>query len=203
MNACGKELLVAHDPGHGAGPRPTGTCHGDLIERDWVLRMAEDLEAAVPWARHRLLRTIDVGPTYSDRAVDAEACGASLVLSHHVNAHVDTSLDGLMCFVAPDDQIGLEVGNAIMRAAPAELRRKKARSTLSRSGNWTRDAWSVLERYRARGIPVVLIEWGFATSPNDYGVLMSPASRPALCAAGAAGIARAFELIQHPVGSVA
>lgn len=187
-------MLIAHDPGHGCPPRPTGTSHGGLVERDWVLSMARDLAAAVPWCKHLLLRSGPSGPTYPERAARAESAGADLVLCHHVNAAADPSLDGLMCFVPPGSHIAREVGEAIMRAAPAELRRTKPKPIPSGPGDWTADAWAVMLHYHQRGLPVVLIEWGFATSPVDLAVLMAPSSRPALCAAGAAGIARAVDL---------
>lgn len=190
-------ILVAHDPGHGAGASPTGCVHGGLIERDWVLQLAQDLVAATPWARHMLLRTGPVGMIYADRAAEAEQLEAQLVISHHVNAHADPQVDGLMTFHVPGDHLAREVGEAVMRAAPYELLRAKPRSTPSSPGDWTRDAYGVLAHYRSRGLSVVLVEWGFATSARDRAVLMSPASRPALCAAGAAGIARAMELT-HP-----
>lgn len=190
-------MIIVHDPGHGAEGRPRGTEHGDLVERDWVLQMAQDLRASIPWCTHHLLRTGENGPGYDARASEAEKLRPGLVICHHVNAASAVTLDGLMCFYVHGDHIGREAGEAIMRAAPADLRRTKPWPFPSRLGDWTADAYSVLHRYRERGLSVVLVEWGFATAPRDYAVLMSPASRPALCAAGAAGIARSMELT-HP-----
>ncbi len=194
--------LIGHDPGHGRildpkhGPDP-GTVHGALTERDWVLQLALDLAAATPWAAHMLLRKGESGLAYSHRAEEADRAGCDLVICHHVNSHRDPDLDGLMAFHLQGDHLGREVGDAVMRAAPFDLLRHKAKSTPARPDDWTQDAHAVMDHYRDRGLPVVLIEWGFASAPRDYAVLQSPASRPALCAAGAVGIARAMELT-HP-----
>lgn len=194
--------LIGHDPGHGRildlklGPDP-GTIHGAITERDWVLQMALDIGSATPWAQHLLLRKGESGLSYSKRAEEAERAGCDLIICHHVNSHRDPDMDGLMAFHLQGDHLGREVGDAVMRAAPFDLLRHKAKSTPARPDDWTRDAHAVMDSYRDRGLPVVLIEWGFASASRDYAVLQSPASRPALCAAAAVGIARAMELT-HP-----
>jgi N-acetylmuramoyl-L-alanine amidase len=168
-----------------------------MPERDWVLPMALDLVAATPWAgEHTILRGGETGGHYSVRALKAAALNLDLVICHHVNAG-PAGLDGLMCFHLPGDHLAQETGDAVMRAAPAKLLQRKAKSTPATSDDWTRDAHAVMGHYDRRGIRVLLIEWGFSTAPVDLEVLLSSASRPALCVAGAAGLARLIELT-HP-----
>lgn len=191
-------MIIGHDPGHGylhkGVPHP-GTSLGTITERDWVMQQATELTTALPWAQHYLLRHGESGPVYPMRAASAAELGCDIVFCHHVNAGPTPELDGLMVFVIPGDHITREVGDAIMRAAPSELRRRKPRSTPATSSDWTRDAHGVLRHYHERGVRAVLIEWGFATSPLDRAVLLSAASLPARCMAAGAGSARAFELL--------
>lgn len=189
-------MLVAHDPGHGAPLRITGTTAGGIAERDLVLELARDVAAGILWAQHLLLRDEPEGPSYDERANAAAAAGARLVLCHHVNAYSSDKARGLMVFVDEHDGLAEEVGLAITRATPAELVREDALA-FALQGDWTRDAHAVIEHYHRRGLPCVFIEWGFATSPHDVDVLTRARSRPAIVACAAAGIARAIELT-HP-----
>ena len=185
-----KSVLI--DPGHGGDN--IGCEHGGLVEKDWTLAMALDLEH---WLRAWgfgviLTRTEDESVSLERRGALGDINHIDLALSLHVNAYKDPEQDGLMCFTLPDDPVAREVGSAIMRASPRELLRHKQRPLPSRAGDWTRDAYSVLRHHAAR--PAVLIEFGFATSPRDLEILTSPSSRPALCAAVLAGASRFHEL---------
>lgn len=182
---------VYHDPGHGPS---AGTSHGELIERDWVLLMAEDLIAAYPHVPHGLLRTGEQGTSYTERAECAKRNGASVVFCHHVNANSEPSMSGLMVHYIDGDNTGRDIAEAIANAAPVGLRRRTA-TIASRPGDWTERAYNVMNTYASRGVPVILIEWGFATNEKDREILLSARRRPELCAAGIAGIARARALL--------
>jgi N-acetylmuramoyl-L-alanine amidase len=209
-------VKLLHDPGHGGDNR--GCAYHGLDETRWVLQLAHDLEAALAGfgVEQRLTRQEDITISYEQRAEDAwEWAGPRcLVLCHHVNAMVrqiavgkddagvpvlqdvpDETVDGLMAFALAQDYRGLEVASAVMRAAPCGLLRRKTKSIPATSQDWTRHAYNVLRPYARRGMIAVLVEWGFATSPRDRAILQSPSSRPAICAAAAAGVSRALELI--------
>ena len=104
----------------------------------------------------------------------------------------NTALHGLMCFARADDPIGLEVGGAIMRAAPFGLLRREQACYVAEPNSWTRHTYNVLRPYG--DTPAVLIEWGFATAPRDVKILTSPKSLPARLVALEAGMARFIEI---------
>lgn len=181
-------------PGHGHGRSPAGCNVGGITEREYVLTFARDLISFAPQWTYRLLRTKAEGESYSNRAATAAAWDADLVLALHVNAAEDSSLQGLITFYDHDDLEGAEVAAAIMRAAPADLRRRNPEPYPVSEANWTRRARSVLMPYRMAGMSVALVELGFSTSRHDLSVLQRPESRPALCASVVAGIARYLEV---------
>jgi N-acetylmuramoyl-L-alanine amidase len=199
-------MLFAHDPGHGRPPAVIGSNDNGICERDYVLLLARDIEAGVPWVRHLLLRTDETGPTYADRARAASEAGAGLVFCHHVNADTRRLDSGMRTFFDPSDPLGREVAGAILRAAPWSLWSSRVRPIPATPWvpglEWTEAAHWVLAWYRRLKLPAVLVEWGYATSTVDARTLLAPASRPALVAAAAVGIARALEW-SHPAGGLA
>lgn len=212
---------IVHDPGHGGESR--GIEHGGIVEADWVLAMAIDCEAELSsWAIDQYLtRRSDVALTLTGRGNSAEAANATLVISHHVNGAFNAAkvigqerwtdssgvdhdepilgqpepnqaLDGLMVFYLAGCHESREIAAAFMRAAPAELQRRKQIGTPATPGNWTQNAYNVLSKHEGR--PAILVEWGFATSPRDVGILTSTASRPAMVTACKAAVGRHVEL---------
>lgn len=187
-------MIVAHDPGHGHDG-DEGCAHHGLFEAPQALAFAHSIADGVRWADHRLLRTDDRGARYGERAAEAKRIGAQLVLLHHVNASDHPEVRGLMAFYDPGDPLGLEAASAIARAAPKSLYRGGA--TPATHLAWPRVLWC-LQHYRALGLTAVLIEWGFATNPDDARYLLDLRSRPAIVVCAAAGIARAMELTHAP-----
>jgi hypothetical protein len=155
----------------------------------------------------QLARYTDETIPYENRAEGARSWGAQLAFLHHVNAMIypkDHELagqpwvryDGLMTFALLHDSIGLAVARMIGHCAPRNLRQKTPTYIASSDKHdWTNNAYNCLIHYGRRGIPAVLIEWGFATSPTDREILQSPKHRPSLCATAACGVGRAAELI--------
>lgn len=200
-------LVFAHDPGHGKvrliGGRevvdPGTSARADIngdgnigaedSEANEVLSFARDIRDGVPWAAHILLRDGPVGPTYQERAERAKKAGASLVLCHHVNANNSSKPHGLMAFYLPSDELGSEVASVIARCAPKPLWRGGATPATSRT--WPRVV-GVMSCYANVGLPVVLIEWGFATNPGNAMALADLTLRPAIVACAASGIAHAM-----------
>jgi N-acetylmuramoyl-L-alanine amidase len=85
--ASGGLPLVVVDPGHG-GVDP-GAIRGDVQEKDLVMRFSRDLAAALNasgrW-RAMMTRDADVFLSLRERVAFAEAAGAAVLLSIHVNA---------------------------------------------------------------------------------------------------------------------
>jgi N-acetylmuramoyl-L-alanine amidase len=184
---------ICHVPGHGG--RDTGAIGGDLVERDWVLGVAMDLEPAIAaWNVEQVFtrRAQDPNPTADQEAAIARAGKADLVLIHHVNASTRTDVRGLLTFAKSGDTTGLRVGDAICRAAPNYLRRPQSscKAVTRNDLGWPR-VWHALQYYDR---PAVLIEYGFASHDGDRAYLLDPVSRPAIVAAVMAGVARWVEL---------
>lgn len=184
---------ICHVPGHGGND--SGTSHGGLVERDWVLAMALELEpylglAGCSQTFSRL--TGDLDPSAAMEAEIARTSEAGLVLIHHVNASASPATSGMMVFAKRSDEIGREVGDAIMRACPLMLRRNCGKATLLDPADkaWPR-VWNCMQHYDR---PAVLIEYGFATSEKDRLLLTRPQNRLALIASVLAGVGRYLEI---------
>ena len=192
-----EKLRIMHDPGHGGNN--TGIVHGGLIEKEWLLSFVQDVHAQLShWRIDQFLtRENDAQISLEDRGQMGKTWRADLAIIYHVNGAFDeheepnTDMHGLMSFVLPEDWVGKEVGSAIMRAAPMNLRRATTKPTKSMRNHWTGRAYNVLSRHHC---PAVLVELGFATNPVDLGVLKSFSSRPALVTAIQAGVARFIEI---------
>jgi len=214
------DVRLFHDAGHGG--RNSGIVHGGIVEKAWTLWIAEFLASHMTGVNveHSVSRRSDIPLALHERSKMAREFGASLAFAHHVNGGFfdaeivgydysdldeddnpepiyaeqkpNPALHGLMCFARNDDPLGLEVGSAIMRAAPSGLVRRSPVCYTASPVGWTRRTFNVLESYD--DIPAVLSEWFFATAPRDAQVARAEVSRPALVTAAQAGIARLFEL---------
>jgi len=184
-------MRVGHDPGHGHNG-DTGCVHNGVVESTYVMTLAQDITAGIPWVNHTLLRKVDDAPAYAERAQAALKAGCDLVFLHHVDAAGLTDT-GLKAFFDPGDELGFEVAGVLSRCSPARLWRGKTQPFAATERGWPRVRWC-LEWYRQVGLSAVLIEWGYSTNPGDATVLLDPKARPAQVACVASGIARALEL---------
>jgi len=201
-----KYLKIWHDPQHGGENK--GSEYFGLIERIWNVEMVLEIMfrlenfSCVQETARRDDRTI----YYHDRAENAKAWGANIAFLHHVNAMVYPDghelggqpwpkFDGLMTFYLSQSQISREVATMIGRSAPVELLQKKP-TYAANPYDWTSNAYNCLISYEKIGIPTVLIEWGFSTSPIDREFLTSEFHRPSLIGTMACGYGRAIELLR-------
>jgi N-acetylmuramoyl-L-alanine amidase len=186
--------VLDHVPGHG-GEDP-GCLQLGTPEKDWVLSMALDCETAIkPWGiEQHLTRRTDINTSPHEESQLCMEHGAHLAICHHVNTNDNPEVDGLMCFALASDPWGVQIGDAIMRAAPAGLLRRSPKTTLIHPND--RDWPRVYTSLRLFTCAAVLIEYGFATSPKDREILLDPVSRPALVAAVLCGVAR-FQQLMH------
>jgi N-acetylmuramoyl-L-alanine amidase len=189
--------MIVHDPGHGFDG-DNGCSENGINEAAVVLSIARDVVAGIAWAHHRMLREAAVGPGYTDRAQAALLLQPAIVLCHHINASTDPADRGTITFYDEGDEIGQSVAAAITRSVPGALLRTVNGIFPAKSTDWTNRAHWVIQHYRAVGLPVCLIEWGFATSVRDAAFLLNPLCRPGIVAAAAAGIARAMEITADP-----
>lgn len=149
-------------------------------------------------AYHALARRRVDSVRYHRRAIDAERWSADLAVLHHVNGiffpdehpragQANSSESGLSVFVVegtdPVHEQSYRVARDLLLAVRHPLRLWKNRITPHRSKrfgkdgkrHWTSRARSHLHHYVDRGIPAVLIEWGFATNDSDRWLLLDEA----------------------------
>jgi N-acetylmuramoyl-L-alanine amidase len=184
-------MKIGHDPGHGF-KGDTGCVHNGVVESEYVLTLAQDVAAGIPWVTHTLLRSAEEAPAYAERAQSALKANCDLVFLHHVDA-AGPADSGLKAFFDPGDEPGFEVAGALSRCSPTRLWRGKTQPFAATERGWPRVRWC-LEWYRQLGLSAVLIEWGYSTNPADAETLLDPKGRPAQVAAVMSGIARAMEL---------
>ncbi len=158
--------LFTIDPGHG-GSNP-GVRRDRFREADFNLNLAHDLyimTAGIYCPTPIMLRDSNETLSLRDRGLRSFEAGSDCTFILHVNAHADQNLRGLMCFHLDGDNLGKEVAEAIMMAAPQPLRRKRIVSTPAKSTDWTRRAYNCLSVHRSR-CPI-LIEAFFITNEKD------------------------------------
>lgn len=217
------QIRAFHDASHGAAnegivwpPDRSG-----IIEKNWSLAFVAMLlrRPAQPEIVQMASRTTDTPLSLRERAMLAHNFNAHIAFSHHVNGLFHTRKiighehnpgddepveilgeirpnlagSGLICFARADDEIGIEVGNAMMRASPMALVRAEPETFPAVPTNWTKNAYNVLKPYG--DTPAVLVEWGYATHPEDRVALLDPATELSRYATLLAGIGRLYELL--------
>lgn len=154
--------LVFIDPGHG-GEQP-GVVADGLEEKDLVLRLGFLVAEALAREGYetRMSRTGDEGPGFADRIAVAEAAGADLFLSLHINGDDDPAAWGTEIFLAEELPRSVEAAEAV-RAA---LEETGARVTL------IGQPWDVL---KSESFPTVMLELGHLTHPVERRLMVSRA----------------------------
>lgn len=184
--------LIAFDSGHGGNNM--GTCHGGLVEKVITLELGLELDACLPHWRTLLVRTADRAMSFRDRG--AMTVNAGLVICIHVDASHLERRHGMSAYYWPGNEIGKEVAQAILDAAPRALRGHGVPIEAHNDPNTAADDW--IERPRnvmgAHRPTAVLAECGFASNPKDRAFLLSRAGRSAVVTALRAGVCRYLEL---------
>jgi N-acetylmuramoyl-L-alanine amidase len=153
--------LVVIDPGHG-GEQP-GVVVDGLEEEDFVLRwgfILAEAFAAAGYETH-MTRTGDVGPSFQSRIDEAQAAGADLFLSLHINRNDDPTIWGTQIFLAEELPHAVSAGEAIAES----LRGIGAQVEL------IGQPWGVL---KTTDFPTMMIELGHLTHPVERRLLLSP-----------------------------
>lgn len=175
-------LLIALDPGHGGSDR--GVCHfpDDLIEKEINLDMAARLKAVLEagGARVLLTREEDVYLSLDERAETANAAGAHLFLSLHVNripGHPECY--GAQTFYFPDSADGQRLA-AVIQEELIKVDPENYRTPLAGS-------YRVL---RLTTMPGALVEIGFMTNERDRELMATEEYRNRIAQAVALGVIR-------------
>ena len=204
-------LVVALDPGHG-GTDGGATGYG-LVEKNLTLKIAQ-------YCREELLlyngvsvfmtRTSDEYVGLTERVDRAEAAGASVFVSIHINAAGGT---GAEIFIpnASSYNYGTHVaGNEVAQKILNELvslglynRGIKVRDSEYWNGSGPfyypdgqlADFYTVISESRERNIPGIIVEHAFIDNPIDAAFLSNESNLRALGLADATGIAKKYGLV--------
>lgn len=194
INRAGPTLsgkLVILDPGHGGGDH--GVAGQPLDEDDLMYDLASRVEGRLTATGSSAFLTRGPGrqdgwgPSETDRAGFANAAGADLLVSFHVEAHPNPEASGAATFFYGNDRYGHHSAMGL-RFASLVQREICARTDLvdCRSHPMNRD---LLRRTR---MPAVRIETGYLTNPGDAARLGDPAFRDVLAGAVVAAVQRLY-----------
>lgn len=127
------------------------------------------------------------GPTEQDRANFANAAGADLLVSLHVNRHPNPTACGVASYYYGTDQYGHH-SSVGARLADLVQREICARTDLVDCRVHAK-TWDLLRRTR---MPAVRVELGYLSNPGDAARLGDPATRDVLAEAIAAAVQRLY-----------
>jgi N-acetylmuramoyl-L-alanine amidase len=179
--------LVIVDPGHGGADR--GVSGHGLDEAGLVYDLAARVEGRLTaiGSSAFLTRGPDGAMDEVDRANFANAAGADLVISLHMDAHGNGDADGCASYYYGNDRIGHHsaVGE---RFADLVQREVCARTDLTDCRAHPK-TWDLLRRTR---MPAVRIELGYLTSPGDAARLADAHFRDVLAEAIVAAVQRLY-----------
>ena len=179
--------LVIVDPGHGG--RDRGVSGNGLDEASLVYDLASRVEGRLTATGSSafLTRGPDGHMDEVDRASFANAAGADLVISLHMDAHGNVDAGGCASYYYGNDRIGHHsaVGE---RFADLVQREVCARTDLIDCRAHPK-TWDLLRRTR---MPAVRIELGYLSSPGDAARLADPHFRDVLAEAVVAAVQRLY-----------
>jgi N-acetylmuramoyl-L-alanine amidase len=190
INRAGPMLsgkLVIVDPGHG-GHDPGVRGH-DLDEAALVYDLASRVEGRLTATGSSafLTRGPDGDLDEVDRASFANAAGADLVISLHVDAHASSTAAGCATYYYGNDDLA-HYSSVGERFADLVQREVCARTDLA-DLRTHRKSWDLLRRTR---MPAVRIEVGYLSNPGDASRLADPAFRDVLAEAIVAAVQRLY-----------
>jgi N-acetylmuramoyl-L-alanine amidase len=173
--------LVVIDPGHGGDE--IGVTGGDGIQEaeicwDLARRLAMRLVGA--GAKVRFTRIETDCPDATTRAQRANALGADIFVSLHLNAHDEVTAEGASTFYFG----GSRAGETLAEDIQSELVGLGARDCRSHARSYP-----ILKETR---MPAVLVEPAFITNPDEEKRLEDPDYRSAVASAIAVGIYRYY-----------
>ena len=180
----GKRIVI--DPGHGGPDR--GVVVAGVTEADLMWDLARRLEGRMAATGMEALptRREDTCPTEAERAAFANAAGADLVLSLHVDANRSMHAQGLATFhFGSGSGTTSTVGEALAGFIHRELTSRTAMLDLGTQAR----TWELLRLTR---MPTVRIEIGYLTSMGDRRRLLDPAFRDVVAEGVLVGVKRLY-----------
>ena len=186
MAATLKGATVAIDAGHG-GEDPGVIGAGGLSEADATAMLAEALvaELGAHGAEPFLLRTPASAPSAADRARAANARGAEILISLHLNAHDDPKAEGALSFYYGRGDYVSKAGQRL-----AELIQEALTTALGlKDGRTHPKSFPLLRETR---MPAVHVEPCFISNPAEENRLRRGEFRTAVAVAMRTALERFF-----------
>lgn len=186
-NLLGKRIVI--DPGHGGEDLGVRTGDGDnaVNESDIVFDLATRLEGRLTalgvttW----LTRGRHVGSDDASRARFANAQGADLVISLHVDATPSPRANGVATYYYGAGEVSSSIGE---RFAGLVQREVVARTGMLDGRTHTK-SWTML---LLTSMPTIRLELGYISSPVDLPLLVDPTFRDQVAEALLAAIQRLY-----------
>lgn len=202
-------LVVALDPGHG-GSDPGASGNG-LQEKDVNLKIAQYCKAELETysgVSVYMTRTGDYSVSLTDRANNAIDAGANVIVSIHCNASESSSANGAEVIVPNESSwayqavhiIGAELAEKILSnivalgLTPRSIYSKDCTNGETYPDGSLADYFTVISTAHERGVPAIIVEHAFITSPSDAEYLGNEGTVAALGVADATGIAQQYSL---------
>jgi N-acetylmuramoyl-L-alanine amidase len=191
----GKRIVI--DAGHGGPDR--GVTIAGVTEADLMWDLARRLEGrmAATGMEALLTRREDTCPTEAERAAFANAAGADLVLSLHVDANRSMHAEGLATFhFGNGSGLTSTVGEALAGYIHRELTSRTAMVDLGTQAR----TWELLRLTR---MPTVRVELGYLTNMGDRRKLLDTVFRDVVAEGVLVGVKRLYLLGQddQPTGT--
>jgi N-acetylmuramoyl-L-alanine amidase len=182
--------VVVIDPGHGGADPGTRGPNGSA-EVDLCWDIAERLAARLTGigARVALTRAEGECPDTSERAQRANAAGADLFVSIHMNSHDKANAGGASTYFFGGSRAGERLAERVQRELVA-LGLPDCRSHPR--------SYQLLKETR---MPAVLVEPGFISNPEDAARLADPRFRAAVADAIATAIRHYYEPVTAPLAT--
>jgi N-acetylmuramoyl-L-alanine amidase len=180
----GKRIVI--DPGHGG--RDRGVVVAGVTEADLMWDLARRLEGRMAATGMEALLTHreDTCPTEAERAAFANAAGADIVLSLHVDANHSMHAEGLATFhFGNGSGITSTVGEALAGYIHRELTSRTAMLDLGTQAR----TWELLRLTR---MPTVRVEMGYLTNMGDRRRLLDPVFRDVVAEGVLVGVKRLY-----------
>jgi N-acetylmuramoyl-L-alanine amidase len=174
--------LIVIDPGHGgddSGDRgPSGTAEGNLC---WDIAVRLKKRLTELGAQVRFTRTQWESPDISERSRRANAWGAELFISIHLNSHEDAAAEGACTYYWKGSVAGERLA-ALVQDALVDLGTRDCRSH-PRS----------YQLFRETRMPAILVEPCFITNPDEEQRLYEPTFRNSIADAIASAVRHYYE----------
>lgn len=182
------ELIIVLDPGHGGGdPGAVNTVDG-VTYREMTLNLkiaqaAKSYLEQFSGVKVYMTRESDSTElTLAQRVSYANRVGAHALISIHNNSYSDGSAEGTLVLVADSDyrpavtQATKDIGGKILdRLVSLGLKNRGLVTKIANSGSYVvyypdgspQDYYGIIQRSIRAGIPGIIIETAFISSPND------------------------------------